>query len=194
VFLTGLNVVNLGFPTTLDNALSSALMYQAAPSSYMSSADPAIFGDREVVFSSIADNRSYTARDNLEFFRDAGLARARALASVYIGFVKFADSAHFPNVDVYAEKGSGLDTAVGARLPDLSTGQLVDASTVLLSRDGDSNQEDITNDSIKVWSQMKCYHFELNDNAGISHFDLPSNSSVLQRLLTHLDRQRSNCP
>jgi lysophospholipase-3 len=55
------------------------------------------------------------------------------------------------------------------------------------------NQEDLTNDSIEVWQTMRCFHFELNDNPGIDHFSLPGNNQVLQRLLAHLQRPRSNC-
>jgi hypothetical protein len=40
-------------------------------------------------------------------------------------------------VDVYAEKGSGLDTLVGIGLPDLTVGQLLDDSTKLFFLPGD---------------------------------------------------------
>ena len=48
---------------------------------------------------------------------------ALELAEHYIGFVQFIDPADFPNVDVYAEKGSGIDTVVGIGLHDLSPGR-----------------------------------------------------------------------
>ncbi|HST17373.1 MAG TPA: hypothetical protein VLK36_06865 [Gaiellaceae bacterium] len=50
----------------------------------------------------------------------AHLPTALELADHYIGFVQFTNPAHFPNVDVYAEKGSGIDTLVGLGLSDLS--------------------------------------------------------------------------
>ena len=64
--------------------------------------------------------RSYTPRDYRRLLTDAGLRWAKPIADHYIGFVKFADRAHFPHVDVYAEKGSGIPTIVGAPLPNLS--------------------------------------------------------------------------
>jgi lecithin-cholesterol acyltransferase len=97
-------------------------------------------------------------------------------------------------VDVYAEKGSGFETIIGTELQDLSVGQVVNSSTTFLTRpDGDTNQEDITNYAIQVWAAMPCYRFELTDNVGVDHFSLPSNSAVLQRLLTNLQRTKSAC-
>ena len=80
--------------------------------------------------------------------------------------MQFVDPAHFPNVDVYAEKGSGIETVVGIGLHDLSPGQLLDASTPFFTRDGDVNQEDLTNDAVSAWSAMHCRHFSLTDNPG----------------------------
>ncbi len=101
------------------------------------------------------------------------------IADHYIGFVDFADPSAFPNVDVYAEKGSGIDTVVGIGLDDLSVGQVLDGSNPLFTRDGDINQEDITNDAVGVWSAMPCFHFSLTDNPGVDHFALPSAPAVL---------------
>jgi len=136
----------------------------------------------------------YTPQDNDQLFQDAGFTLAQELAAFYIGFVKFAQPAFFPNVDVYAEKGSGIQTAVGLELQDLSVGQVVTASTVFFFRDGDINQEDITNDAIHVWAAMPCFRFEFTDNVGVDHFSLPSDTAVLQRLLTNLQRTKSVCP
>jgi lecithin-cholesterol acyltransferase len=107
--------------------------------------------------------------------------------------VQFIDPAHFPNVDVYAEKGSGIETVVGIGLHDLSPGQLLDASTPFFTRDGDINQEDITNDAVSAWSAMRCWHFSLTDNPGVDHFSLPSNPSLLARLIADANAARSNC-
>jgi lysophospholipase-3 len=161
----------------------------------MSAADPAIFQDQEVVVRSLQSGIEYTPEDYPQLFQDAGLSLAEELGAYYIGFVKFAEPAFFPNVDVYAEKGSGIPTAVGLVLQNLSVGQVVDLSdpNIFIIRDGDINQEDITNDSIMVWQNMACYRFELTDNLGVDHFALTSNLSVLQRLLTNLQRTRSVC-
>ena len=194
VFFTGFNVNNFSFPADAANAASSAAMFLTHPSSYMSSADPAIFGNQEVVVA--VPGTQYTPADNLQLFADANLPLAVELASYYTGFVKFTESSDFPNVDVYAEKGSGLDTIVGLALPDLTAGQVVPDlgnPANFFSRDGDSNQEDITNDAIQVWSAMPCYRFSLTNNGGVGHFALPDDPALLQRLVDHLGLARSNC-
>jgi lysophospholipase-3 len=101
----------------------------------------------------------------------------------------------FPDVDVYAEKGSGLATHVGIQLPDLTVGQVLGNAPVFITRDGDSNQEDITNDAVRVLHAMPCYHFELHDNPGVNHVALALGSPpVWQRLLMHLQQPKSRCP
>jgi lecithin-cholesterol acyltransferase len=119
---------------------------------------------------------------------------AKDIADYYVGFVKFADPVSFPAVDVYAEKGSGVQTVVGARLSNLTPGQIVDASTKFFTRDGDGNQEDITNDAVLAWQAMRCFHFSLTDNPGVDHFSLPSDPNVLRRLLVDLARLHQRCP
>jgi lysophospholipase-3 len=196
VLFTGLNITDFTFPTTQANAASSATMYQSHPSSYMSSADPAAFQNQEVVVRTVQGGIEYTPADNMQLFGDAGLSLSQELAAYYIGFVKFADPASFPNVDVYAEKGSGIPTAVGLVLQDLTVGQVLDLSDpdIFIIRDGDVNQEDITNDAILVWQNMSCFRFEFTDNVGVDHFSLPSNPALLQRLLLNLQRTKSVCP
>jgi lysophospholipase-3 len=137
--------------------------------------------------------RTYTPANYRQLFDDAGLSWAKEIADYYIGFVDFADPSAFPNVDVYAEKGSGIETLVGIGLDDLSVGQVVDDSNPLFTRDGDINQEDITNDAVRVWAAMPCFHFSLTDNPGVDHFALPSNPAVLGRLLVDIARPRSHC-
>jgi lysophospholipase-3 len=193
LLFTGLNIGDFTFPVSIDNAVTSAEMYLSAPSSYMSAADPRIFGDRETVVIDHSTGRSYTPQDYQQLFADAGVPWVNEIADYYIGFVDFSDSAHFPNVDVYAEKGSGIDTLVGLGLHDLTVGQLLDAETEFLTRDGDINQEDITNDAVGVWSGMSCHRFMLTDNPGVDHFSLPSDAGVLERLIRSASRARSNC-
>jgi lecithin-cholesterol acyltransferase len=190
---TGLNVQDFSFPTTPENARSSSLMLLSAPSSYMSMGDPRVFDSRETVVEDLSSGKTYTPSDFHALFADAGLPTALQLAEHYIGFVQFIDPAHFPNVDVYAEKGSGIETVVGIGLHDLSPGQLLDASTPFFTRDGDINQEDITNDAVSAWSAMRCWHFSLTDNPGVDHFSLPSNPSLLARLIADANSPRSNC-
>src|SRR5690349_1444269 len=73
-------------------------------------------------------------------------SKCRARRSRYSvpGCLRLPKQAH-PDVDVYAEKGSGLDTLVGIGLPNLTIGQLIDFSTQFFFQPGDGNQEDITN-------------------------------------------------
>jgi lecithin-cholesterol acyltransferase len=190
---TGLNVQDFTFPSAPENALSSSMMLLSAPSSYMSMGDPRIVDARETVVEDESTGRDYTPSEFRSLFSDAGLPTARELAEHYIGFVQFADPAHFPNVDVYAEKGSGIDTVVGIGLHSLAPGQLLDASTPFFTRDGDVNQEDLTNDAVGAWTAMHCWHFSLTDNPGVDHFSLPSDPGVLARLIADAQAPRSPC-
>jgi lysophospholipase-3 len=174
LFLTGLDVRDFTIPTTEETASAGAEMMLRNPSSYMSASDPRIFDSLETVVADASTGKAYTPADYRELFDDAGLGWAKEIADHYIGFVDFADPSAFPSVDVYAEKGSGIETLVGIGLDDLSVGQVIDASNPLFTRDGDINQEDITNDAV-------------------DHFALPSNSAVLGRLLADLQRPRSHC-
>jgi lecithin-cholesterol acyltransferase len=194
LFFTGLDVTDFTLPTTEARARSSAEMLLSAPSSYMSAADPRIFDALETVVKDASTGRSYTPADYPQLFEDAGLPLAKAIADHYVGFVEFSDSSAFPAVDVYAEKGSGIDTVVGLELDDLSVGQVFDGSNEAFTRDGDINQEDLTNDAVLAWKAMPCFHFSLTDNPGVDHFALPSDSGVLERLLANLARPRSHCP
>jgi lecithin-cholesterol acyltransferase len=190
---TGLNVQDFSFPSTPENALSSSRMLLSAPSSYMSMGDPRVFDSNEPVVEDLSTTKIYTPSDFRALFTDAGLPTALQLAEHYIGFVQFIDPAHFPNVDVYAEKGSGIDTVVGIGLHGLSPGQLLDSSTPFFTRDGDVNQEDITNNAVSAWSGMQCWHFSLTDNPGVDHFSLPSDPNVLARLIADANAPRSDC-
>jgi lecithin-cholesterol acyltransferase len=83
---------------------------------------------------------------------------------------------------------------VGAVLPRLSVGQVLDPATArFLTRDGDLNQEDITNDAVLAWRTMPCFHFSLTDNPGVNHYVLPFDPAVLHRLFADLTRPRSRC-
>jgi lecithin-cholesterol acyltransferase len=193
LFFTGLNVSTFTFPETVENAVSSARLYLSAPSTYLSSADPIVFGDAETVMADASTGKSYTPADYGELFDDAGVTWAHDIADYYIGGVPFVDAAHFPNVDVYAEKGSGIETLVGLGLPDLTIGQLLGPDAVFYTRDGDINQEDLTNDAVGAWAGMSCWHFSLTDNPGVNHFELPSNGGLLARLIAHANAPRSDC-
>jgi lysophospholipase-3 len=191
VFFTGLNTIDFTHPATAENAQSSAKMFLSLPSSYMSSSDPDVFGNREVVVGDLSTGKSYTPRDYRRLFSDAHLPQAQALADQYLGFVRFTDPRDFPDVDVHAEKGSGLPTAVGANLDNLHVGQVIPDDRFLF-RDGDSNQEDITNEAVAVWSRMRCFHFSLTDNPGVDHFSLMSNTGVLNRFVATLGTHPTN--
>jgi lecithin-cholesterol acyltransferase len=70
---------------------------------------------------------------------------------------------------------------------------VLDASSPIFTRNGDINQEDITNDAVRVWQAMPCFHFSLTDNPGVDHVALPSAPAVLGRLLVGLELPRSRC-
>ena len=188
---TGFNINDASYPVDAVSAKVSALMFQSHPATYMSASDPAVFKNQEVVIQ--AGSVIYTPQHYRKLFRDAGMRLAEELGAYYIGFVKFREPPFFPNVDVYAEKGSGLDTVVGIALPDLTVGQLVDDTTEFFFLPGDSSQEYITNDSVAVWEKMDCFGFELNDNPGVAHVGLATAPAVMARLLTNLQRPRSVC-
>lgn len=194
ILFTGLNIEDFSFPATKENAQSSARMYLSAPSTYMSAADPRVFDDQEVVVQDTSTGRTYTPRNYRQLFDDAGLAQAKEIANYYIGFLKMSTPASFPHVDVYAEKGSGIPTVVGAPLLNLSVGQVIDPNTTqFFIRDGDVNQEDITNNAVLAFHAMPCFRFSLTDNPGIDHFSLPSNAALLARLVGDAALPRSNC-
>jgi lecithin-cholesterol acyltransferase len=194
IMFTGLNIEGFTYPKTHANAVSSARMFLSSPASYMSSADPAVFGRSEVVLVDKATGVKYTPADYRRLFADAHLPIALQIANYYIGLVKFRDPADFPDVDVSAERGSGIATVVGAVLPNLKVGQLTSAKTRFLTRDGDVNQEDTTNTAIRVWKSMPCFRFSLTDHPGVNHFALPTNPSVLSQLIAAAARPRSRCP
>lgn len=192
---TGVEIPSgFSLPTTLATARSSARLAALSPSTWMSASDPSVFGRREVIIKDSATGRSYTPADTDRLLHDAGLNKIRPIVVHYLGFVKFADRKHFPNVDVSGEKGSGLPTPVGIALPNLRTGQVVDQATAhFLYLPGDSNQEYLTNDAVRVWDRMRCYRFRLTDNPGVAHIGLTGNTSVIGRLLQDLARPRSRC-
>jgi len=189
----GVNIPDLSFPATPENAVSSARMFLSHPSTFITASDPRIFHDDEIVIHDQSTGTIYTPEDYPQLFKDAGLSWALPIANRHIGGVPFADPAHFPNVDVYAEEGSGIETLVGLGLTDLTVGQLVTGTTEFFTRDGDINQEDITNNAVNAWSAMRCWHFSLTDNPGVNHFELPSNLTVLARLIADANAPRSNC-
>ena len=193
LLFTGLNITDFTFPATEENARSSAEMYLTHPSTYLSAADPKVFGDRETVVVDASTGRFYTPEDYRALLRDAGLEWTIPIADHYIGFMHMTEPSSFPMVDVYAEKGSGIETVVGIGLDDLTVGQVLDGSNTFFTRDGDVNQEDITNDAVSAWSAMACFHFSLTDNPGVDHFSLPGDPDVLARLVAHLAQPASDC-
>jgi lecithin-cholesterol acyltransferase len=145
------------------------------------------------VLENSTSGKSYTPADFRQLLKDAGLQQVLPIAEHDVGFVEFADPAHFPFVDVYAEKGSGIATQIGAILPNFTAGQVIDPNTQLILAPGDINQEDITNNAVLVWQTMRCFHFSLTDNPGVNHFELPGNAGVLDRLVANAARQPSEC-
>ncbi len=192
---TGVEITaGFSLPSTPAMARSSARLAALSPATWMSASDPTVFGRREVIVKDQATGRSYTPADTYRLLHDAGLDSIKPIVQHYLGFVKFADAKHFPDVDVSAEKGSGLPTQVGIVLPDLVTGQVVDpAKTRFINLPGDSNQEYITNNAVRVWRGMRCYRFRLTNNPGVSHLGLTSDGGVIRRLLSDLSRPRSRC-
>src|SRR5947209_1141448 len=119
---------------------------------------------------------------------------AKQIAEFYVGFLNISSPSSFPFVDVYGERGSGIPTVVGAALPNLTVGQVLDPNTAqFFVEDGDINQEDTTNTAILSWQAMPCFRFSLTENSGVDHFSLPSNADVLARLIANANTPRSAC-
>lgn len=193
ILFTGLNIIDFSLPTDPAQAKTSARLYLTSPSTWMSAADPEIFGRQEVVLTNSTTGKDYTPADYRQLLADADLQWLRPLADYYIGFVEFDDPAHFPYVDVYAEKGSGIPTQIGAIVPNFTVGQVVDPNAQLIMAPGDINQEDITNLAVSAWSSTHCYHFSLTDNPGVNHFELPGNPALLDRLVAAAASPRTSC-
>jgi lysophospholipase-3 len=193
---TGVEVPSVfSLPTTVATARSSARLMALSPATWMSASDPAVFGHREVVIKDSATGRSYTPADTTRLLHDAGLDSIKPMIDHYVGFIHFAERKDFPDVDVSAEKGSGLPTPVGIVLPNLKRGQVVNSATAdYIDLPGDSNQEYITNNAVRVWHKMRCYRFRLTNNPGVSHLGLVTDPHVIRRLLSDLARPRSRCP
>ncbi len=184
-----------GYPATPEEARSSARLMAMSPSTWMSAASPTVFGRSEVVIRDDSTGRSYTPADAIRMLRDAGMPAALPLARRYLGFIAFRGKKNFPNVDVTAERGSGLTTPVGLALPNLTMGQVMDPATAtFFNRQGDSNQEDRTNTAVEAWRAMKCHRFRIHDNPGVTHLGLVADPAVIDRLLSDLKRPRKSCP
>src|SRR4051794_12658152 len=173
---------------------SGARLLALSPSSWMSASDPAVFGARETVVEDRSTGKRYTPKDYAGLIADAKLGFAKPLIDHYVGFVKFADRAHFPDVDVTAEQGTGLDTDVGISLPNLTLGQNIDPATAMyFTLPGDTNQESITNSSVRVWRGMRCHRFRLVSSPGVNHFQLAFDDGVVKRLVADARRAPKPC-
>ena len=126
---SGLNIQDFSFPATAANAGSSARMYLTTPSTYISSADPKVFDNQETIVQDLSTGRRYSPAGYPPLLEDAGLASFKSIARFYVVFLNMSSSKSFPGVDVYAEKGSGLPTVVGASQPNLTVGQVLDPNT-----------------------------------------------------------------
>ena len=95
ILFTGLNIIDFSLPKMAAQARTSARLYLTNPSTYMSAADPEVFGRHEVVLQNSTTGKQYTPADYRELLADAGLDGVRPIADHYIGFVEFNDRAHF---------------------------------------------------------------------------------------------------
>ena len=167
-------------------------MLLSAPSSYMSMGDPRVFDSRETVVEDLSSGKTTRPRTS-RTVHGCRPARAAAVAKHYIGFVQFIDPAHFPNVDVYAEKGpastpwsgSGYTTSRPASCwtPRRRSSPATATSTRKTSRTTLSRRG----------ARCACWHFSLTDNPGVDHFSLPSDPSLLARLIADANAPRSHC-
>ena len=163
------------------------------PSTFITASDPRIFGDDEIVIRDQSTGMDYTPKDYRALLDDAGLSWVKPIANYYIGGVPFADRAHFPNVDVYAEKGSGIETLVGLGLADLTVGPARDQLRPSSSPATATSTRRTSRTTRWGPGPDECHHFSLTDNPGVTHFELPADPDVLARLVANAATPRSAC-
>ena len=113
---TGAEVPSVfSYPTTIATARSSAHLWAMSPATWMSTSDPAVFKNREVVIADQATGRSYTPANTVALLHAAGLDSIKGMVEHYLGFVRFSDPQDFPDVDVNVEAGSGFRRMSGSR-------------------------------------------------------------------------------
>ena len=151
-------------PTTEATARSGAeLLLSRSPSQLHERFDPRIFRS--------SSRRSLTDASTRQVVYPSGLSEALRLTPTSHGRSRSPTTTsgssssptrrRSPTWTVYAEKGSGIETAVRIGLDDLSVGQVVDDSNPFFTRDGDVNQEDITNRRRARLGPTRCFHFSL---------------------------------
>jgi lysophospholipase-3 len=141
LFFTGLNITDFTFPTTAENAASSALMYLSAPSSYM--ALPTSGSSTAPRLSADLTGCGYT-QTTTDLFEDAACRAKRS---------PIATSTPSPRPAFLDSEGS--DDAVGM-LPT-TVGQVVDESNEFATRRRRRQPEDITNDAVLA-KRHACFH------------------------------------
>ena len=73
LMFVGVNIPDLLFPATPENAVSSARMFLSHPSTFITASDPKIFGDQEVIIRDQSTGTDYTPQDWPQLFEDAGI-------------------------------------------------------------------------------------------------------------------------
>lgn len=112
-------------------------------------------------------------------FKDAKLPEGPRLLQLFNGLTNVTLAAE-PDVDAFMFSGSGLETPTGTVLPRLVAGVL---PLQVLSGVGDGNQEDIDNESIRIWAKRKGRRFEFHDVGRFPHALMPYNLRALMRTL-----------
>src|SRR5207244_6268820 len=84
LMFVGVNIPDLSFPATPENAVSSARMFLSHPSTFVTASDPRIFGDQEVVIRDQSTGTDYTPSDSPALFRDAGIPWAVPLGALHL--------------------------------------------------------------------------------------------------------------
>ena len=63
LMFVGVNIPDLAFPATPENAVSSARMFLSHPSTFITASDPSIFGDDEIIIRDQSTGTDYTPED-----------------------------------------------------------------------------------------------------------------------------------
>ncbi|GAB3670965.1 hypothetical protein GCM10027589_39700 [Actinocorallia lasiicapitis] len=206
VLFIGYNTQNFTLPADQANAQSSSAMWRMSPATYMSLADPAIFGTGQVILTNAAtnpDDTDYTPDELPQLLEEAHMpASVKEIAAHYVGSTDF--DTKLPKTDVYAETVSKVPTLIGMKLPNLTLGQIAPPQSDWYFADGDGNQETITNTAIDpFWKALSrypyCFHYDFritesaNGGADINHFTMQDDPSIIDRIKVNSQAPKQTC-
>ena len=185
----GVNIPDLPSRPRRRTPSSSARMFLSHPSTFITASDPRIFGDQRDRHPRPVDRHATTRPRTTAAVRRRrpvrGSSRSRSSTSAASRSPTRPTSRTSTSTP---RRAPGIETLVGLGLADLTVGQLVIGTTEFLTRDGDINQEDLTNDAVGAWAGMELLPLQPDRQPGRDHFELPADPDVLARLIAERER------